>query len=118
MRIEADEALAQAHPDPARHVHSGYLRTRFMPPETDDAPLEEQNSPLDVTVVLSAVGQQEVTLTIGRSPGNDIVLDDPGVSKEHAVLSCIDRHRRVFRIKDSNSSTNGVFNSTLSYLSP
>ncbi len=45
------------------------------------------------------------SLTIGRDPGNDIVLDHPSVSREHARLT---RDHLTVSIKDLNSS-NGIW---------
>lgn len=45
------------------------------------------------------------TVTIGRAAGNDIVIDDPGVSARHAIL---ERVNGGFVVRD-NGSTNGVF---------
>jgi len=45
------------------------------------------------------------SLTIGRDPGNDIVLDHPSVSREHARLT---RDHLTVTIKDLNSS-NGIW---------
>ena len=44
------------------------------------------------------------TITIGRSPENMIVLDDPSVSGRHAQL---ERSEKVYRLKDLGS-TNGT----------
>jgi len=43
--------------------------------------------------------------TIGRAAGNDIVIDDPGVSACHAIL---ERDAGGFVVQD-NHSTNGIF---------
>jgi ferredoxin-NADP reductase/anaerobic selenocysteine-containing dehydrogenase len=99
-RLEADAELAAAHPDLARHVQSGYLRARFMLPEVSEEPFE------------SAAPTQMIstpqTLSIGRLRSNDIMLTHPTISRQHAVLTCIDRIGRRFRIEDAGS-TNGVY---------
>jgi FHA domain len=46
-------------------------------------------------------------LTVGRQPDNDLVLDDPSVSKTHAMLRW-DDHTSRCTIQDL-SSTNGTF---------
>ncbi len=45
------------------------------------------------------------TLTIGRGSQNDVVLDDPKVSRQHAIL---ERKGKSFILRDLNSS-NGTF---------
>lgn len=45
------------------------------------------------------------SLTIGRSPENDIVLDHPSVSRMHARLT---RENRTFKVRDIGSS-NGIW---------
>jgi pSer/pThr/pTyr-binding forkhead associated (FHA) protein len=56
--------------------------------------------------VLFALGQQEgETLRIGRSPAADIVLEDPSVSRRHAVI--LYRGGRTHILDDR--SLNGVF---------
>jgi pSer/pThr/pTyr-binding forkhead associated (FHA) protein len=56
--------------------------------------------------VLFALGQREgETLRIGRSPAADIVLDDPSVSRRHAVI--VYRGGRTMILDDR--SLNGVF---------
>ncbi|WP_456380855.1 FHA domain-containing protein [Thiolapillus sp.] len=44
-------------------------------------------------------------LTIGRAPGNDIVLDNPGVSSRHAI---VEPRGSTYTLVDNNS-TNGTF---------
>lgn len=44
-------------------------------------------------------------LTIGRSPGNDIVLDNPGVSSRHAIVET----RGSTHVLVDKGSTNGTF---------
>ncbi|MGD8176864.1 FHA domain-containing protein [Marinimicrobium sp. ARAG 43.8] len=56
----------------------------------------------------SSVGYYELTneaLTIGRSPDNHLVMDDPTVSGHHAVVEAT---AEGFRIRDLHS-TNGVW---------
>ena len=45
------------------------------------------------------------SLNIGRGPGNDVIINEPIVSHEHA---CISYYRNEFLLSDLNS-TNGVF---------
>ncbi len=45
------------------------------------------------------------SLTIGRNPDNDILIDHPSISRSHARII---RDHRTFKIKDLNSS-NGVY---------
>jgi predicted component of type VI protein secretion system len=56
----------------------------------------------------SLLDQFELTdesLTIGRAPDNDIVLDNPGVSSHHAVVET----RGANHVLIDNKSTNGIF---------
>jgi hypothetical protein len=78
----------------------------------EDGPLDEITAEGPALVVRSGGGragehfspQQERT-TIGRSPDNDIFLDDVTVSRKHAVLVHADGE---FRIEDLGS-LNGTF---------
>lgn len=45
------------------------------------------------------------SLTIGRNPDNDVVIDHPSVSRSHARIT---RDHRTFKLKDLNSS-NGIY---------
>lgn len=56
-------------------------------------------------VLLDQVELNEDNLTIGRDPKSDIVLDNAGVSSQHAV---IEKNHGLFVITD-NDSKNGVF---------
>lgn len=57
-------------------------------------------------VVLFALGQEEgTTLRVGRSPASDILVDDPSVSRRHAVV--VQRGGRTMILDDR--SLNGVF---------
>ena len=57
-------------------------------------------------IVLFALGDRDgQTLRIGRSPVADIVLDDPSVSRRHAVL--VHRGGRAVLLDDR--SLNGIF---------
>lgn len=51
------------------------------------------------------LGVSSDRVTIGRDPGNDIVLDDPTVSRRHAVIH---RHGTRFTIRDVGSQ-NGTY---------
>lgn len=55
----------------------------------------------------ASIGYYELyeSLTIGRNPENQLVIDDPTVSSQHAV---IERIGDGYQIRDLNS-TNGVF---------
>lgn len=44
-------------------------------------------------------------ITIGRRPGNDIHLDDPGVSKEHAVIQTVGNDHIFEDLGSTNGST-------------
>ena len=57
-------------------------------------------------IVLFALGDRDgQSLRIGRSPASDILLDDPSVSRRHAVL--VHRGGRAVLLDDR--SLNGVF---------
>lgn len=56
-------------------------------------------------VLQDQVELKEDKLTIGRDPSNDIVLDNAGVSSQHAV---IEKSHGLFEVTDNNSK-NGVF---------
>lgn len=62
------------------------------------------------------IALKEGTYSIGRIPGNSIVINSPEISKQHAILLRItvpDSDHHVFRLVDGNlkgkSSTNGLF---------
>lgn len=62
----------------------------------------------DALVVASVPPLQGVDqLTVGRQPDNDLVLDDPSVSKKHALLRWDAEHQRC-TVQDLES-TNGTF---------
>jgi pSer/pThr/pTyr-binding forkhead associated (FHA) protein len=46
-------------------------------------------------------------ITLGRATNNDVVVDDPSVSRFHAYLQ-LDRHSHVWHLVDAESST-GTF---------
>jgi pSer/pThr/pTyr-binding forkhead associated (FHA) protein len=57
-------------------------------------------------IVLFALGERDgQSLRIGRSPASDILLDDPSVSRRHAVL--VHRGGRAVLLDDR--SLNGIF---------
>jgi pSer/pThr/pTyr-binding forkhead associated (FHA) protein len=57
-------------------------------------------------IVMFALGDREGTrLRIGRSPASDILLEDPSVSRRHAVL--VHRNGRAVLLDDR--SLNGIF---------
>lgn len=58
-----------------------------------------------MVATLPPVGPGE-TLSVGRAPDCDLVVDDPSVSKHHAALVWDEPHRRVL-VEDLGSS-NGV----------
>src|SRR5262245_30999115 len=43
-------------------------------------------------------------ITLGRATNNDVVVDDPSVSRFHAYLP-LDRHRHIWHLVDDESST-------------
>ena len=55
--------------------------------------------------VLKEILLQKATLTVGRTPGNDVVIDNPAVSGHHARLLLEQDH---FLLEDMNS-LNGTF---------
>lgn len=62
----------------------------------------------DDLVVASVPPLQGVDqLSVGRQPDNDLVLDDPSVSKKHAILKW-DEERHACTVEDLGS-TNGTF---------
>jgi FHA domain/zinc-ribbon domain len=86
----------------------------YMPDENaaDDGPLDEIAAEGPALVVRSGGGRagehfspQGERTTIGRSPDNDIFLDDVTVSRKHAVLA---HDGADFRIEDLGS-LNGTF---------
>ena len=57
-------------------------------------------------LVLYALGEREgQSIHIGRSPASDILLDDPSVSRRHAVLA----HRGGRAVLLDDRSLNGIF---------
>ena len=57
-------------------------------------------------IVLFALGDRDgQQLRIGRSPASDILLDDPSVSRRHAVLI----HRNCRAVLLDDRSLNGIF---------
>jgi putative peptide zinc metalloprotease protein len=95
------------HPDHPYCLHCGTLRrdvrlSRFGAPQ-----LRRVDDPVDGPVDGPAAAQPASTLpvtrpvtTIGRDPGNDLVLDDPSVSRRHARIV---RRRNGFVIEDLDS---------------
>ena len=60
----------------------------------------------DGELVLYALGEREgQSLHIGRSPASDIQLEDPSVSRRHAVVA----HRRGRTVLLDDRSLNGIY---------
>src|SRR5262245_10458146 len=99
-------ALVQRPPDAvttARSLQLGAKRTIAV--RRGDGPDEvsmlfEFDDLMVATLPPVAVGE---SLTVGRSPDCDLVVDDPSVSKHHATLEWDDRANRVM-IEDQRSS--------------
>ena len=54
---------------------------------------------------IKTIETDKAEITIGRNPGNDIYIDNLGVSKQHAKIV---KHEGEYVIEDLNS-TNGTF---------
>ena len=81
---EGPQVAAEAHPAPGRYLAA------------DD----------DGELVLFALGEREgQSLHIGRSPASDIQLDDPSVSRRHAVIA----HRGGRAVLLDDRSLNGIY---------
>ena len=75
-------------------------------PATDDEPQTSQDT-LHILLpdqCFRSIPFRGTQMTIGRDAENDIVLDETGVSRQHARIEC-DAHYQVTDLK----STNGVF---------
>lgn len=73
------------HPRHPAHPRQPYPQPQ--PQSRDDAaPLAPPGQIAHGTVVLSTLGRSSLRLTIGRTSANDVVLDDPLVSRNHATL--------------------------------
>ena len=98
-------ALVQKPPDAMtrqRSLQLGAKRTVAMKKEdTDEVSLLFQFDDLMVAT-LPPLHEGE-SLTVGRSPDCDLVIDDPSVSKHHATLSWDEGARRVL-VEDQGSS--------------
>ena len=83
-------------------------QTRMVKPEKAQAgalALLFQFEELEVATVPPLAGEDQ--LSVGRQPDCDLVLDDPSVSKTHAVLRWDDANKRC-SVQDTGS-TNGTF---------
>lgn len=87
---------------------SGAQQTTVARPERVSAGALGLLFQFDELVVASVPPLQGVDqLSVGRQPDSDLVLDDPSVSKTHAILRWNEEHQRC-TIQDLGS-TNGTF---------
>ncbi len=91
--------VTQLMPDMSQGIAPSVSSGLAAPAGTDYLIIQRQGE-ADMTVSLD-----KARLTIGRSQGNDIVLDAPGVSRQHARL---ERTTGGWQILDTGSS-NGTF---------
>jgi pSer/pThr/pTyr-binding forkhead associated (FHA) protein len=131
-RLNGEKVVeAQVHPGDVITLGSSQLRYQYIPPSEDIGltmiesemdldqtladmvlPISLNDTEVDRLVVHTPMRTWEIklddtvdSLTIGRDPGNDIVLDHPSVSRTHARLT---RDHLTVSVKDLNSS-NGIW---------
>lgn len=103
--VAAAAAASAVPPRPPQREEDGGTRAFPVVPEEPAAP-DEQPGPQAVLVVSGRripVGPGPVTL--GRSPGCDVTIDDPSVSRKHAEIRSQDGGWTI----DDLGSTNGTF---------
>jgi len=96
QQLEDNPELVTQHLHLKEHLHSGYLRKRFVAPSPTD---DDSNN--EATKKIASTINEEIT--IGRSESNKMVLPERDISRHHAVITCIDRTIPRFHLKDLNS---------------
>lgn len=103
---EAAEEADLRDPPPDRHVEAGFASA------SRSSPMLDSGAPARLLVQQGSVDQRAFNLdkpvtVIGRRLGNDVVIHDTNVSRQHARLT---RDDDGFSIEDTNSANGTVLN--------